>query len=209
MDKFELQGSIKSKDRVKDHGEVYTPQHIVNDMLNLDGIKEESYRIDSKFLEPACGNGNFLVEILRRKLEAAKKESTTQEEFDINVIKTVCSIYAVDILRDNIKEAKGRMTSIIEDYYDQFNGVMSNDIKKSIKYILDRNIILGDTLESTMVQPVSGQLIYNEWVFEGNKIKRSSFKATCIEEKMNCNYRTVLYNKLYTLKDEEEEDIEL
>ena len=66
-------GQVKSKKRVKDHGEVFTPQHIVNDMLDL--VKQETERIDSRFLEPACGTGNFLVETLRRKLAVVAHRS--------------------------------------------------------------------------------------------------------------------------------------
>lgn len=91
---------VKTKKRVRDYGEVYTPQHIVNDMLDL--VKHETERIDSRFLEPACGNGNFLAEILRRKLAVvSSRYSKSQIEWERYAVIAVSSIYGVDILEDN------------------------------------------------------------------------------------------------------------
>ena len=88
---------VKSKKRVADHGEVFTNQREVNAMLDL--VKDQTERIEATFLEPACGDGNFLIEILRRKLNVLKsKYSKSRLEYNANLIKAVCSIYGVELL---------------------------------------------------------------------------------------------------------------
>lgn len=219
MDKFEFQDGIKSKQRVRDLGEVFTPNDTVNDMLDMDGLQEESYRIDSTFLEPACGNGNFLVEILKRKLHTVKLESNNSDEINFNVVKSFCRIYGIDIMADNIKEAKERMMSIVGDFYEQENMDMPVDIKKTLIYILDRNIILGDSLQNKMANlkttlrarhskkiEFNEPLIFNEWQIDGQKITRVAFKADSIDIAMNFNYSSVDFDKLYTVKDKLEEE---
>ena len=93
---------IKSRQRVADHGEVYTAKREVNAMLDL--VKEETERIDSRFLEPACGTGNFLVEILSRKMEAVRKQfSRNRYEYDLASAQAVSSMYGVELLPDNVE----------------------------------------------------------------------------------------------------------
>lgn len=107
---------IKSRKRIVDHGEVFTSKREVNDMLDL--IKHESYRIDSRFLEPACGTGNFLEEILSRKLSVVKdKYIKSQLEYERNTILAVSSIYGIDILEDNVKECQSRLCTLINNEY--------------------------------------------------------------------------------------------
>ena len=98
---------IKSKDRVANHGEVFTNIREVNAMLDL--VKDETHRIDSRFLEPACGTGNFLIEVLRRKLEVVESRyKKSKIEFERYSILALSSIYGIDILEDNLKECKTR-----------------------------------------------------------------------------------------------------
>ena len=153
---------IKSKERVAQFGEVYTPENIVKDMLDL--VKDESYRIDSTFLEPACGNGNFLVEILSRKLETAEK--LDKQDYDKNVFIAVSSIYAIDILEDNIQESKARMIEIVKTKYKNYTGSeIGEALLKSIVYILERNILWGDGLTGLSEEPDRYHLdmIITEW----------------------------------------------
>lgn len=117
---------IKSKQRVKERGEVFTPPHIVGAMLDLIPLKE-----DTTFFEPACGNGNFLVEILRRKLSSTKNP---------NIINCIKSIYAVDIMPDNISEAKERMIKIAKPFFHDLI-----DLCEAID-VLNKNIQVGDTI---------------------------------------------------------------
>lgn len=122
---------IKSKKRVKEFGEVFTPEDIVKDMCNI--IPSEIWEnIEHTFLEPACGNGNFLVEILRRKLEKCNSE----EECLISLK----SIYGIDILSDNVEESKCRMLDIVRFNYGFF-------VAEKAKKILDFQIICGDSLQ--------------------------------------------------------------
>jgi len=111
-----MEKQVKSKQRVKDHGEVFTPKHIVNDMLDL--VKQETERIDSRFLEPACGTGNFLVEILRRKLAVVEQRyGKSQIEYERYAVIAVSSIYGVDLLQDNVEEARKRLFDIFNEQY--------------------------------------------------------------------------------------------
>ena len=94
---------VKSRERVQQHGEVFTNEREVNAMLDL--VKHETERIDSRFLEPACGDGNFLAEILRRKLQVCRKfveqGKNTQLEYEKNAVLAVSSIYGIELLTDN------------------------------------------------------------------------------------------------------------
>lgn len=121
---------IKSSKRVKDHAEVYTPSWLVKDMLNL--IPETTWQdIDATFLEPAAGNGNFVVQILERKLSLC---NTAQDRK-----RALQSIYAIELLDDNLVEMKERMKQIINNY----GGIEDAD------RIIDLNIHQGDFLKKT------------------------------------------------------------
>ena len=147
LDKFmsgESTALIKSKQRVAENGEVFTPRNIVKDMLDLEGVNEESYKLDSNFLEPACGNGNFIIQILARKLMVVDVSN-----IDVDVARAIMSIYGVDIDFENITETRDRMMKEIELFYEDSQVELFDSMKKSFRYILNRNIILGNTLESS------------------------------------------------------------
>ena len=106
---------VKSKKRVADHGEVFTSEREVNAMLDL--VKNETERIDSRFLEPACGNGNFLAEILNRKLNVVDlRYIKNQKEWEKYAIIGITSIYGVDIMEDNTIECRARLLKIFEQF---------------------------------------------------------------------------------------------
>src|SRR5437899_12865948 len=96
---------IKSKERVADHGEVFTPPRMVEAMLDL--VKDETERIDSRFLEPACGSGNFLGQVLRRKLAAVERKfgKSDFERRHYSLLGLMC-IYGIELLADNIAERR-------------------------------------------------------------------------------------------------------
>lgn len=153
---------VKSKQRVADHGEVFTNQREVNAMLDL--VKHETERIDSRFLEPACGNGNFLAEILQRKLNVVEyKYSHTQIEWEHYAIIAVSSIYGVDILEDNAKECRERLFKIFDEYYTAlFKNKCKDECRRSVQFLLSKNILLGDALDYT--NPITKQpIIFSEW----------------------------------------------
>jgi len=165
---------IKSKKRVVEHGEVFTPNWIVNDMLDL--VKPETERIDSRFLEPACGNGNFLVEILRRKLAIVKQRyGKSQEEYEIYAIIAISSIYGIDLLQDNVEETRKRLFDIFNDgYTKKYKNNCKEEYSDTIKFILKRNILRGDAL--TLLTDNNEPILFSEWsAINGSMIKRRDF----------------------------------
>lgn len=176
-----VEQQVKSKERVKDHGEVFTNKREVNAMLDL--VKDESYRVDSRFLEPACGTGNFLVAILERKLETVVKAGLVdQVDFEKQVFIAVASIYAIDIQADNCVESRDRLYKIVERVYGEvYPDSQDDQFMEVIKYILETNVILGNGLSGLQVDPdnqedLAGQLIqFTEFTFDRYDVIRKDF----------------------------------
>ena len=167
---------ILSKKRVKDHGEVFTQEREVNAMLDL--VKNETERIESRFLEPACGDGNFLAPILERKLAVVKKKYVaSQTEFERMALSAVGSIYGVEFLHDNVKACIERLYKIVDSHYTKlFKDKSSDDFRKSTRFILGRNILQGDALTLKTVDDKE-YIIFSEWsLVNGSKIKRRDFR---------------------------------
>lgn len=165
---------VKSKKRVTDHGEVFTNEREVNAMLDL--VKQETERIDSRFLEPACGTGNFLVEILRRKLTiVTNKYKKSQLEFERYAVIAASSIYGVDLLEDNAQECRERLLNIfIENYTSIFKQKIKDDCIDTIAFILSKNILVGDAL--TLLQNNGKPIVFAEWsAVNGSMIKRRDY----------------------------------
>ncbi|MBU0760370.1 MAG: SAM-dependent DNA methyltransferase, partial [Nanoarchaeota archaeon] len=111
-----MNAQIKHRKRVTDHGEVFTHEREVNAMLDL--VKQETERLDSRFLEPACGNGNFLAEVLNRKLKILKERySKSQHDYERYSVVVISSIYGIDILEDNVEECRNRLFVIFLEKY--------------------------------------------------------------------------------------------
>jgi len=176
---------VKSKKRVADHGEVFTAEREVNAMLDL--VKQETERIESRFLEPACGNGNFLAEVLRRKLEVVEaRYLQSQIEFERYAVLAVTSIYGVDILEDNAKECRTRLFKIFDDKYSSFfKDNCKDECRKSVKFILKRNILWGDALDFT--NPLTKEsIVFSEWSpVNGSMLKRRDYMFKFLVEKMH------------------------
>jgi len=167
---------IYTKQRIKDHGEVFTPDFIVNDMLDL--VKQETERIESRFLEPACGNGNFLAPILEGKLEVVKRKyKSSQTEFERMALLAVSSIYGVELLKDNVEACIERLYKIVDDMYLKlYKEKCKDDFKKSIRFVLNRNILQGNALD---LKTFDGKkyIIFSEWsLANGSSIKRRDFE---------------------------------
>ena len=158
---------VKSKKRVSDFGEVYTARKQVSDMLDL--VRDQSYDPLATFLEPACGNGNFLAEILRRKLSSVSTKRNVSANIEIEVLKCVSSIYGVDIQPDNVIEARERLYKIVRDL---FGNVVFEGFWKSVRLILGKNIICGDTLAAVNLEGTA--LVFSEWLFkeDGSFVRR-------------------------------------
>ena len=167
---------MKSKQRVADHGEVFTAEREVNAMLDL--VKQETDRIDSRFLEPACGTGNFLTEVLIRKLSIVeKKYKRNQLDFERYSVVAISSMYGVDILEDNIAECRERLFNIFNKKYMKIYKKKSKDsVRDSIKFILDKNIICGDALSLKTVGSNPIPITFSEWAMPfGSMIKRRDY----------------------------------
>lgn len=162
---------VKSKQRVADHGEVFTPPWLVEAMLDL--VKEEAERIDSRFLEPACGSGNFLVEILRRKLAAVELKfgKSGFEKHHYALLGLMCT-YGIELLPDNIQECRANMLEIFAEYTSVEEG---DDLYCAASYILSQNLIHGDamTLKDHDDEPIT----FPEWGYLGKgRFQRRDFR---------------------------------
>jgi hypothetical protein len=162
---------IKSKKRVADHGEVFTPPWMVEAMLNL--VNDETERIDSRFLEPACGSGNFLAQVLRRKLGAVqiKYGKSDFERRHYALLALMCT-YGIELLIDNIAECRANLLEIFADY---LNVDESNDLYRAASYVLSQNLVHGDALT---MRAFDGQPItFAEWGYLGRgKFQRRDFR---------------------------------
>lgn len=171
-----MKNQIVSKQRVADHGEVRTGSQEVKAMLDL--VEQETSRIESRFLEPACGNGNFLAEILERKLFVVEsKYGKCQLEYERNAILAVSSIYGIDILEDNISECRKRLFTIFDLQYSRlFKEKTKDKCRDALKYIFEHNIFSGDALTLKTVGNNAQPLIFPEWSFvRGSMLKRRDF----------------------------------
>ena len=184
---------VKTKKRVTDHGEVYTNEREVKAMLDL--VKSESERIESRFLEPACGNGNFLAEVLIRKLNVVDaRYKKSQQKWERYSVLAVSSIYGVDILEDNAEECRERLFLIYKEKYSKnFGTKIKSECLDSVKFLFKRNILWGDALDFT--NPVTKQpIIFSEWsAVNGVMLKRRDYMFRFLVEK---SYQTSLFNDL-------------
>lgn len=161
-----MDNQVKSKERVQQHGEVFTAEREVNAMLDL--VKEETERIDSRFLEPACGDGNFLVEIIRRKLAIpfnhAQHKRYTQMQYEHDAIVCATSIYGIDILEDNVERCRERLLEIfVEQYKQLYKKKINLNVIETIRFILSKNIIHGDALTYKRIDKPDEWIIITEW----------------------------------------------
>lgn len=178
---------VKSRARVTAHGEVFTAEREVNAMLDL--VKSETERIDSRFLEPACGDGNFLAEILRRKLAVAKREARIPRrkmisvlDYEKKAIIAACSIYGVDILQDNVEACRARMFAIWnKEYTDICKQEANEDTRRAVQFIFERNIVCGNALTMRCVDAQGNDtdepIIFSEWSFiTGTNLQRKDYR---------------------------------
>lgn len=184
---LKMEKLVKSKKRVSDHGEVFTPSHIVEEMLDL--VKDESERIDSRFLEPACGEGNFLKQVLRRKLTTVQARYSGNE-FERNhyALFSLMCIYGIELLDDNAHLCRQNLLSIFMDFITDPRDIVW---KSAAEQVLKVNIVQADAL--TMKTPKGESLTFAEWGYLGkgkfqrrdfeydNLTQRSSFTGTLFE----------------------------
>ena len=171
---------IISRQRVAERGEVFTAEREVNAMLDL--VANECLRPDSRFLEPACGNGNFLTAILKRKLsELRRKYKNSPYDYEKQAIVAIGSLYGVDIMRDNVEECRERLFSIWnEEYTAHCKSDASEEARQAAKFIISRNIINGNALTLMCVDAegndTSAPIVFSEWtLISGNRMQRSDY----------------------------------
>lgn len=197
---------IKSKERVTQRGEVFTAEREVNAMLDL--VKNECLRPDSRFLEPACGDGNFLSAILRRKLaELRRKYKKSPRDYEKQAIVAIGSLYGVDIMNDNVYACRERLFSIWnEEYTDHCKAEASDEARQAAKFIISRNIINGNALTLMCVDTdgndTTAPIVFSEWTLIGRtQMQRSDYTMTDL----------LLYNdssegNLFALTEEQKEE---
>ena len=179
------EAQLKSKERVAERGEVFTAEREVKAMCDL--VKDETERIDSRFLEPACGNGNFLAEILRRKLGVVtRKYRKSAYDWERNSLLALGSMYGVDILSDNCEQCRERLFEIWEaEYRTVCKKELSGDTSASARFILSRNIVCGNALTLHCVdekgEDTASPIVFSEWTIPFNDARMQRKDYTMAE----------------------------
>lgn len=165
---------VKSRRRVAAHGEVFTAEREVKAMCDL--VKQETERIDSRFLEPACGEGAFLTEILRRKLAVVKRQyGKNPADYERYAVLAISSLYGIDILADNAEICRQKLFVIWEaEYAANAKGQANDACRETVRFILRKNILCGDAL--TLRQADGSPIVFAEWsLVTGDLIKRRDY----------------------------------
>ncbi|MGP2570112.1 DNA methyltransferase [Ornithobacterium rhinotracheale] len=183
---------VKSRQRVADHGEVFTNKREVKAMLDL--VKDQCERIEATFLEPACGDGNFLIEILRRKLQLLEKYKRQADAYNKHLVVAVSSIYGVELLEDNAQDCRERLyQEIVKRYPKSLQSLPEyNELMLSLRFVLQKNIICGNALDYTKAD--GSPIIFYEWKFISDtqvKIRCFDFEVVAEESK-----QTSLFDEL-------------
>ena len=199
---------IKSKQRVADHGEVFTREQEVNAMLDL--VKDETLRIESRFLEPACGDGNFLIQILKRKLEIVEKNyRTSQREYEFYAVLAICSIYGIELLEDNVNACRMRLFHYMQQEYERLYQEINEKFYAVLKHILELNIVHGNALSMTHAKPNQHgeyeMLTFPHWTAQEMgagylkwKIKRHDFTFKNLVVQREQSYQSLSKQEFYS-----------
>lgn len=181
---------VKSKKRVVDHGEVFTPPWMVDAMLDL--VKAESERIDARFLEPACGSGNFIAQILQRKLAAVElKYGKSDFERRHYALLALMCIYGIELLADNVAECRESALEIFVEYTQANN---DDDLHMAATHVLKANILHGDAL--TMRTRDGQPIAFAEWGYLGKgKFQRRDFRLDVLTGSANFSAEGSLFGK--------------
>ena len=198
----------KSKERVRERGEVFTAEREVKAMCDL--VKDETERIDSRFLEPACGDGNFLAEILTRKLEVVKrkyKKSTL--DYEKNAVLAISSVYGVDIMQDNVLACRDRLFKLWDKEYKSVCKKDCNDqTREAVKFILSKNIVCGNALTLKCVDENGNEMdepiVFSEWAFiTGFQMQRQDYTFAHLVEMNNDEKQTKKQQSMFDEKQDE------
>ena len=184
--------------------EVFTAEREVKAMCDL--VKDETGRIDSRFLEPACGDGNFLAEILGRKLAAVSRQyAKSPDDWEKYSILALSSLYGIDILRDNAQACRDRLLAIWRDQYGTECGSdvpagQKNEAEKAAEFILRRNIRCGNALSLKEVDDAQNDsdrpIVFSEWSLIGEQLKRRDFAFNSLVNQDFANEAGSLFSDL-------------
>ena len=201
---------IKSKERVSERGEVFTAEREVNAMLDL--VANECLRPDSRFLEPACGDGNFLSAILKRKLaELRRKYKKSNRDYEKQAIVAIGSLYGVDIMNDNVLACRERLFSIWdEEYTAHCKGDASDEAREAARFIISRNIINGNALTLMCVdnegKDTEAPIVFSEWtLISGTQMQRSDYTMSDLLTYNDNSVEDGMGNLFALTEDEKEE----
>ena len=201
---------IKSKERVSERGEVFTAEREVNAMLDL--VANECLRPDSRFLEPACGDGNFLSSILKRKLtELRRRYKKSPHDYEKQAIVAIGSLYGVDIMNDNVLACRGRLFAIWdEEYTAHCKRDASDEVREAARFIICRNIINGNALTLMCVdeegRDTSVPIVFSEWtLISGTQMQRSDYTMSYLLSH-NDNSIESRTGNLFALTEDRKED---
>ena len=203
-----VKSQTKSKERVRERGEVFTAEREVKAMCDL--VKDETERIDSRFLEPACGDGNFLAEILTRKLEVVKrkyKKSTL--DYEKNAVLAISSVYGVDIMQDNVLACRDRLFKLWDKEYKSVCKKDCNDqTREAVKFILTKNIVCGNALTLKCVDENGNEtdepIVFSEWAFiTGFQMQRQDYTFAHLLEMNNEEKQTKKQQSMFDEKQDE------
>lgn len=204
-----MNNQVKSKKRVADHGEVFTNQREVRAMCDM--VIQETERVDSRFLEPACGDGNFLIEILKRKLNIVKKKyKKSIYDYERFSLLAMGSLYGVELLEDNVIACRKRL---YDYWYSEYKAISKKEyddkVSKSALYILEHNIICGNALSLKCVDEngndIEKPIIFSEWTFPFNdsRMQRKDYtldelvKKDILQQDINQKYDEGKFLKQY------------
>lgn len=204
---------VKSRKRVQDHGEVFTSTREVNAMLDM--VRQETERIESRFLEPACGDGNFLAEVLRRKLAVVNRRyRKSLAEWERYAFIAVSSIYGVELLADNALSCRERLCGILEAEYLQIcKQNPSPGFIETIRFTVNRNILNGNALSLKTVDETGVDtdepIIFSEWsIITGDRVKRRDFRLDEMLEGSADQAQFALFGSSGTSTSDWEQDLE-
>jgi hypothetical protein len=175
MENLKKKNSENIKSRIKNFGEVFTSKNEILGMLKM--VENETYRLDSTYLETACGDGNFLASILEKKFDIIKKDKDLNE-YSIfkKVFISISSLYGIDLLPDNVHQTKIRLSDLSKKFLDnKLKEQYNKSFLKSLEFLLSLNIIAGDALSLKNLQ--NKPIVFSQWSFlQGGLVKRSDYK---------------------------------
>lgn len=182
---------VRTRQRVRDHGEVFTPAWLVEAML--DQFKDESKRIDSRVLEPACGSGNFLIQVLTRKLATVEHKygRSVFEKRNYALLALMC-IYGIELLDDNIAECRHNLLEIFDSYLELTPG---DALHQAARHVVDQNIVHGDAM--TMLNGAGAPITFAEWGYLGKgRFQRRDFRLDVLSQMSVFSEEDSLFSEL-------------